>query len=154
MNSENCPFCNTQIIKSSFYEEAGFRAIYNIAPVLPGHTLVIPVKHVRSIFELSEEEFYNMMSFSRKVIRVLQKAFHAKSFDWTIQEGEEAGQTIEHLHLHIVPRTEGDLPSPGDWYPELKRNANEYIDSAKRQKLSGEEMGKIVMKLKSVVKGT
>jgi bis(5'-adenosyl)-triphosphatase len=145
-----CPFCDKNIQDSCFFEGNGFLAIYNIAPVLPGHSLIIPRRHIKSIFELNEEELYHMVSFSRKVISVLKTAFNTGAFDWTIQEGKEAGQTIEHLHMHIMPRITGDLPDPGDWYPKLKDNVNEYLDSDKRRKLTNTEMQRIIGKLKKV----
>jgi bis(5'-adenosyl)-triphosphatase len=145
-----CPFCSSQIQQSCFYESEEFMAIYNIAPVLPGHSMVIPRRHITRFLDLDEEALYRMVSFSRKVARLLIHAFDTESFDWAVQEGIEAGQSIEHLHLHILPRHPGDLPHPGDWYPRVEKNDKEMLDSEFRTQLKDEQLIQIVMHLKSI----
>jgi bis(5'-adenosyl)-triphosphatase len=146
----NCPFCNINTNSTQFAESANFRAIYNIAPILPGHSLIIPKGHATSLLDLSEAEICEMVNFSQKCVRILRKAFHTTGFDWTIQEGEEAGQTIKHLHLHLIPRKRNDLPNPGDWYPKLLQSESEAIDSKQRHKLSEDQVSKVVALIKSV----
>ncbi len=138
-----CPFCNKDIQKAVFKHSENFLAVFNIAPVLPGHVMVIPKKHRRRIMDLSEEELCEMVSFSREVMKLLSKAFDNDSFDWTIQEGEPAGQTITHLHLHLIPRKEGDLKDPGDWYPKLEQAKNS--DSSEREKLTNEDLKRLTI---------
>ena len=146
----NCPFCTPDILYATYTESDNFRAVYNIAPILPGHSLILPKKHICSFLDILDEQMAEMMLFSKKVIKVLTKAFDTSSFDWTIQEGIPAGQTIEHLHLHIIPRHEGDMPHPGDWYPALLKSKQEIIDSTDRPKLSSEELNSIVSHLKKL----
>ncbi len=149
-----CPFCDPEIEESTFAESEHFRAVYNISPILPGHSLIVPKWHVQSLLELSDKELGEMMVFSRQAVKVLLTAFRARAFDWTIQEGAEAGQTVPHLHLHLLPRTEKDLPHPGDWYPLLRDYANSsLIDSEERLKISKAEMDRIVEHLKEVWEG-
>lgn len=124
-----------------------FVVIYNIAPVLPGHSLVIPKRHVESMFELTEEETGEFMQLGRQVARLLSIVFNTDAFDWAVQEKEAAGQSVPHLHMHVVPRKIGDLPNPGDWYQEIEKSAT-HIDSANRRKLKPEEMVDIVQRLK------
>jgi bis(5'-adenosyl)-triphosphatase len=145
-----CPFCNTSILSSVFYEQDGFMAIYNIAPVLPGHSLIIPAKHYASLLDMTQSELYNFLETSRTALRILLKAFNTDAFDWSIQEKPEAGQTIEHLHLHIVPRLKGDLRHPGDWYPLVQQNDNEIIDSMDRSRLNEEAMRQIILELREI----
>ncbi len=149
-----CPFCAPEIEEATFAESEHFRAVYNLSPILPGHSLVIPKWHVQSLLELTDEELGELMVFSRRVVENLLAAFHARAFDWTIQEGVEAGQTVPHLHLHLLPRVEKDLPQPGDWYPLLRDYANSnVIDSEERLKISKAEMDRIVEHLRKVWEG-
>ena len=148
----NCPFCSRDIEVSVFARSGNFIALYNLAPVFPGHSLVIPSRHVHSLLELSEKEAAEMMSFSQKVTRLLLQVFGAKAFDWSVQDGEAAGQSVAHLHLHIVPRNTGDRPDPGDWYPEIAQNTAEILDSAFRPKIPPDELERIVKKLREQAK--
>jgi bis(5'-adenosyl)-triphosphatase len=144
----NCPFCIPNVSDVTFAESENFRAIYNLAPVLPGHVLIVPKKHLSSLLELDDNSTVEMVVFSKKIIRTLVLAFNTESFDWTVQDGKPAGQTIEHLHMHIIPRFDGDLPQPGDWYPAMKLNTSEIIDSMSRPKLNPNQIQTIVEKLK------
>jgi bis(5'-adenosyl)-triphosphatase len=146
----SCPFCEDKIKESVFAESENFRAIYNLAPILPGHSLVIPKKHTISLLDLSDMELSEMIIFAKKVTQILLEAFNSVSFNWSIQDSEAAGQTVSHLHLHIVPRYTGDLPDPGDWYPKINNNLNEILDSDSRDKLSQDQLEKIVAKLKRI----
>jgi bis(5'-adenosyl)-triphosphatase len=127
-------------------------AIYNIAPVLPGHSLVIPKAHLTGILELSDKQLFDFFDTARMALRILMKAFNTDAFDWSIQEKPEAGQTIEHLHLHIVPRLKGDLPRPGEWYPLIHLNDEEIIDSGNRARFGAGAIQQIVDVLKQVSK--
>lgn len=144
----SCPFCDTRIADAVFARSENFLAVYNLAPIFPGHSLVIPRNHIESIMDLGDEKLAEMMVFSRKVTGLLLRVFKAESFNWSLQDKEAAGQTIAHLHMHIVPRVIGDLPDPGDWYPRIMKNYGEILDSATREKLSSEEMFRIVAKLR------
>ncbi len=137
--SENCLFCKKEIANKSFYSSKQFRAIYNIAPILPGHTLVIPDSHYESLFELSDIELGDMMIFARKVTAVLKSVFQCEGFNWTIQDGVSAGQTVPHLHLHIIPRKPLDMPEGNDWYRNIPLNEKQMLDSEHREHLSDQD---------------
>jgi bis(5'-adenosyl)-triphosphatase len=145
----NCPFCDTEVEKAVFARSENFLAVYNIAPILPGHTLIIPGKHILSILELDEQQFSEMMQFSRKITRLLLKVFRTDSFNWSVQDKETAGQTVAHMHMHIVLRYTGDLPDPGDWYPRISHNYDQILDSSNRAKLGTKELANIVAQLRS-----
>ncbi len=142
-----CIFCNPEIAGKSFYANEQFSAIYNIAPILPGHTLVIPRLHIQSLFELSDAALGEMMVFARKVTSLLNTVFDCDGFDWTIQDGVSAGQTIPHLHLHIIPRKPLDLPEGQDWYGKIEENEHRLIDSERRERLSDQEYIDITARL-------
>lgn len=145
----SCPFCNPAVLDYTFLESDKFLAVYNIAPVLPGHSLIITRAHLISMMELSEKELYEFVSFSRKAIRILSHVFQTKAFNWTLQEKEEAGQTVAHMHIHILPRKPEDLSEPGEWYPKLMNNIDNIIDSSKRPRHNQTEMKRIVERLKT-----
>lgn len=137
MSNPSCPFCRSDIEASAFAESENFLAISNKSPILPGHSLVIHRRHIPAVLELSPSELTEFVHFSRQVTADLLRVFGANAFNWSIQEQPAAGQTVNHLHLHIVPRLENDLPEPGDWYPILlKTYQTEAIDSATRPRLT------------------
>ncbi len=135
----NCIFCNRAVAGKSFYSANGFSALYNIAPILPGHTLIIPNRHYQSLTELSETELGEMMIFARKITAVLKTVFKCDGFDWTIQDGESAGQTVPHLHLHIIPRKPLDFPESNEWYSKIPVNESQLLDSQQRSRMSDHE---------------
>lgn len=145
---KTCPFCDSNVSNIMFSESESFMAIYNIAPILPGHSLIIPKKHLVSFMEFSDEELSEFIIFSRKVTKQVLKAFNCEGFDFSIQEKKEAGQTINHFHMHIIPRKPGDLGASGDWYEKALDNEKHLIDSSSRERLPIDEMIKMVEFLK------
>lgn len=149
-DSPGCPFCQDSVKSFIFYESENFLALYNIAPVLPGHSLVIPRLHHTSLLTLTDQRLAELFNTARKALYILMEAFQTRAFDWSIQEKKEAGQTIEHLHLHIVPRIQDDLIKPGYWYPLILKNDLDIIDSEYRPRLTSKELKIIVEKLKDL----
>jgi len=145
-----CPFCKPKIQECVFLESGNFLAVYNIAPVLPGHSLIIPREHITSFIGLSRQQRTEFLEATTQAVRILMRAFHTDAFDLSIQEKPEAGQTIEHLHLHIVPRLKGDMPGPGDWYPAIHKSDRMIIENGDRKRLSDDDLWKIVEKLREV----
>lgn len=154
MTEKDCPFCNKRIREVSFLSDGSNMAVVNIAPALPGHSLVIPSKHVSSLLDLTETEITAFFNTAAKATKILLKAFNTDAFDWSVQEKEEAGQSVEHLHLHIVPRLKNDLNDPGDWYPLLQKADRMIIDKPGRERLSETGLEIIVKKLRQVAAET
>jgi bis(5'-adenosyl)-triphosphatase len=145
----DCPFCNARDKAFAQSESRRFLALYNIAPILPGHSLIVPKWHVKTFDDLSNKETIELVLFSRKCMEFLKKEFRADGFNWTIQEGLSGGQTVRHFHLHLIPRHTADLKSPGDWYPRLLEwYSDSNIDSAERPRHTTEEIKVIVDKLR------
>jgi bis(5'-adenosyl)-triphosphatase len=144
----NCPFCSIDIEEAVFAVSGDFAALYNISPILPGHSLVIPTFHIASVLELDERDLHSFFSFAQIVTRFLQSVFGGSGFNWTIQDAEVAGQTVDHLHLHIIPRKSGDLPHPGDWYPALEKSESLPVDDQRRRKLTSEQMSDVTSYLR------
>jgi diadenosine tetraphosphate (Ap4A) HIT family hydrolase len=81
-------------------------------PVSPGHTLIIPKRHVASFFETTEEERLAMMKLLDEAKAILDRKHQPDGYNIGINGGEAAGQTVMHLHIHLIPRYRGDKPDP------------------------------------------
>jgi len=141
---ENCPFCSPTIERLSWLETEKVRVVYNTAPLLPGHSLVLPKRHVSSLLELSDSEINELFQVARKAALILLRVFQGDGFDISLQDGEAAGQTVAHLHIHVLPRKFGDPLSNQDWH-------NQLLDSQSRPRLSDEDLLPIVQKLREEV---
>ena len=87
-------------------------AIYDGFPVSEGHALVVPKKQVISIFDLEVDEYYQCFDLVKKITILLKNKFKVEAFNIGINNGLDAGQTIAHAHIHIIPRYQGDLKDP------------------------------------------
>ena len=148
---EICPFCSPDNQRIAFAESGSFLALYNIAPIFPGHSLIIPRMHVKSLRSLSDDLVSELFLFARQVTDVLLSFYHSDAFNWSVQDNESAGQTVPHLHLHIIIRQPDDLPQSGDWYQLLDKEKNP--DSSRRPRLNSIEYSKIVKQLKAAFEG-
>lgn len=131
MRDPTCPFCQPELESSVFYRDKGCLGITNIAPIVPGHCLVIPIAHWSRLLELPPDLYDNLLTAVRKVARILMAVYEAPAVDISIQDGIEAGQTVSHVHAHVIPRKAHDLPKPGSWYERL-------IDTRSRPRRSSE----------------
>ena len=108
----NCPFCKAEserdIIASSLLSVAFFDGF----PVSPGHALIIPRRHVASFFELTQEEQQDLLNLADRVKRIVEERYHPDGYNIGINVGEAAGQSIFHVHMHLIPRYKGDVPNP------------------------------------------
>ncbi len=143
MTSRDCPFCDGAIVNATFAETERLRALYNLAPLLPGHCMIVPRRHVTRLRELTVAESTEMLTFAARVADLVLDLYGCTGFDLSLQEGEAAGQTVTHLHLHIIPRRPGDLPHH-DWHSQL-------IDSTRRARLTPEEMATQVARLRQAL---
>lgn len=87
-------------------------AIRDSFPITPGHTLLIPRRHVASLFGLTMVEWVELGQLLTEVRTALLAEYHPDGFNIGINEGTAAGQTVMHLHLHLIPRYHGDQPDP------------------------------------------
>ena len=106
-----CPFC-TFAYSSIMDQNASAIAIRDDFPVTHGHTLVVPRQHVSSIFELAHAEYTRLWKLVFKIRITLALHFSPAGFNIGINDGQAAGQTIPHAHIHIIPRYEGDVTDP------------------------------------------
>jgi len=102
-----CIFCqiiNGEIPSSVVYEDEKTIAILDISQVTKGHTLVIPKKHYENLFELEDEEAIHYFKVVKKLSEEIYKKTNAKGLNILNNTNEIAGQTVNHLHFHIIPR--------------------------------------------------
>jgi diadenosine tetraphosphate (Ap4A) HIT family hydrolase len=106
-----CPFCTlpTERIIDSNDLALVIRDGY---PVSPGHTLVIPKRHIGSWFEITPEEQSAMLDLLGRAKAVLEEEFKPDGYNIGINDGPTAGQTVPHLHMHLIPRYKDDLEDP------------------------------------------
>jgi diadenosine tetraphosphate (Ap4A) HIT family hydrolase len=81
-------------------------------PISQGHSLIIPKRHIQSFFELERVERNSLLDLLEKAKSKLNKEFNPDSYNIGINDGPEAGQTIPHLHIHLIPRYKGDCEDP------------------------------------------
>jgi diadenosine tetraphosphate (Ap4A) HIT family hydrolase len=87
-------------------------AIRDSYPVTPGHTLLIPVRHVASFFDVTPSEREAMLTLLDTAKLQLQAEFDPAGYNIGINDGAAAGQTVAHLHMHLIPRYSGDRSDP------------------------------------------
>jgi diadenosine tetraphosphate (Ap4A) HIT family hydrolase len=104
----SCQFCEIEKEKDRIiYKDSNIVVFPTIIPIVPGHVLICPVRHVEKIDELSEEELKDIKKIIIK--NSLKKSFKVEGFNIAWNEGSMAGQAISHMHIHIVPRKSGDV---------------------------------------------
>lgn len=106
-----CLFCCLPESRVLFRNEAAI-AVRDAFPVSPGHTLVIPLKHIESFFEASAEDRAAMFELLNAAKQQLQTEYAPAGYNIGINDGAAAGQTIRHLHMHLIPRYAGDRTDP------------------------------------------
>jgi diadenosine tetraphosphate (Ap4A) HIT family hydrolase len=107
----NCPFCTLPLERIIDSNEFGV-AIRDGFPVSPGHTLVIPKRHIGSWFEISNDEQRGLLDLLARAKTDLQEEFKPDGYNIGINDGPAAGQTVPHLHMHLIPRYKGDQEDP------------------------------------------
>ena len=125
-----CLFCRIakkEITGWVIAEDDVTMAFLDIRPRASGHTLVIPKIHVQNILETTPETLGPLWVFVRSVTAQLQRTLHPDGFTIGINQGASAGQAIDHLHIHVIPRWHGDK---GKSIPEVvESNASETVEA-------------------------
>lgn len=114
----NCIFCkiiNKEIPSKLIYEDNDFLAMLDIAPATKGHVLILPKEHAKTMTELSDDKLSKILVLAKKIIEAMKKVHGFTDYNIVQNNGELAGQSVGHYHLHLIPRySKGEL---GLWTP-------------------------------------
>lgn len=108
---DNCIFCkiaNGEIPAATLYEDEDFRVILDLGPASKGHALILPKAHAANIYELSDEMAAKAMILAKKMATAMTEALKCDGFNIVQNNGEVAGQTVFHFHMHLIPRYKED----------------------------------------------
>jgi diadenosine tetraphosphate (Ap4A) HIT family hydrolase len=111
MKDMSCPFCNVAP-GDIVLEDPLCYARWDKHPVTEGHILVIPKRHFASYFDATPEERQSLWNMVEKARKHVDSLHHPDGYNIGINVGETAGQTILHLHIHLIPRRKGDMENP------------------------------------------
>ena len=135
MKDCNCIFCkiaNGEIPSTTLYEDEDFRVILDLGPATRGHALLLPKNHFANLFELDDETAQKAILVAKKIAGKMTDALGADGFNLVQNNGEAAGQTVFHFHMHLIPRYENDnagiLWEPGETTPEDMAEVKRLVD--------------------------
>ena len=135
MKDCNCIFCkiaNGEIPSTTLYEDGDFRVILDLGPATRGHALLLPKNHFANLFELDDETAQKAILVAKKMAGKMKAALGADGFNLVQNNGEAAGQTVFHFHMHLIPRYENDnagiLWEPGETTPEDMAEVKRLVD--------------------------
>lgn len=111
MKDENCIFCkiaNGGIPSATLYEDEDFRVILDLGPATRGHALILPKEHYANVIALPEEVTAKAFILAKKMAAKMMEVLHCDGVNMVQNNGEAAGQTVFHFHIHLIPRYVGD----------------------------------------------
>ena len=130
MKDENCIFCklaNGDIPTATLYENDDFRVILDAGPASKGHALILPKEHYKNLYELDDEIAAKALVLAKKMITKLTDGLDCDGYNIVQNNGEVAGQTVFHFHIHLIPRYEGDEVGLGWKMGELTDEVRDEI---------------------------
>jgi diadenosine tetraphosphate (Ap4A) HIT family hydrolase len=107
----DCPFCKIESDRILWQDDRVF-IIYDGFPISQGHALIIPKRHIESFFDATTEERDALLAGLDTAKQVIENNYEPDSYNIGINDGQAAGQTVAHLHIHLIPRYEGDVMDP------------------------------------------
>ena len=135
MKDCNCIFCkiaNGEIPSTTLYEDEDFRVILDLGPATRGHALLLPKNHFANLFELDDETAQKAILVAKKIAGKMKDVLGADGFNLVQNNGEAAGQTVFHFHMHLIPRYKNDnagiLWEPGETTPEDMAEVKRLVD--------------------------
>ncbi|MDE7352130.1 MAG: HIT family protein [Acetatifactor sp.] len=141
MKKEDCIFCKIaggEIPSKTLYEDERFRVILDLGPAARGHALILPKEHAADLYELPEETAAAVMVLAKRMASVMRDRLNCDGLNLIQNNGETAGQTVAHFHMHVIPRYKDDHQKIA-WIP--RETTPEELESVKRQiTLAGTEV--------------
>lgn len=135
----DCIFCklaNGEISTATLYEDDDFRVILDQGPATKGHALILPKKHYANLYELPEELAARAMVLAKRMAGAMTEALNCDGFNLVQNNGEAAGQTVFHFHMHLIPRYHNDQAGI-TWIPgKLEDDVKEQILAAVTEKVN------------------
>lgn len=120
MKDVNCIFCKIasgEIPSKTLYEDNNFRVILDLGPATKGHALILPKEHYANLYELPEDIAGETMKLAKKMMTKMTERLECKGFNLVQNNGDLAGQTVFHFHMHMIPRYQADGQKIG-WKPQ------------------------------------
>ncbi|MGN0252055.1 MAG: HIT family protein [Oliverpabstia sp.] len=131
---DNCIFCKIaagEIPSATLYEDEEFRVILDLGPASKGHALILPKQHYANLYELPDELAEKVIRLAKKMVIAMTKALQCDGFNVVQNNGEAAGQTVFHFHMHLIPRYKEDHAgvtwSPGKLTDEVRDEVLEKV---------------------------
>jgi diadenosine tetraphosphate (Ap4A) HIT family hydrolase len=127
-NNLKCPFCNPDPSREIIAKSSLVYSIYDSFPVNKGHALIIPKRHCANYFELTREEQFACWSLLNEVKNMIEQKYIPDGFNVGININQAAGQTIPHVHIHLIPRYVGDVSNPRGGVRGVIPNKQNYLN--------------------------
>lgn len=130
MKQEQCIFCKIiagEIPSYTLYEDEKYKVILDVGPATKGHALILPKSHYANLYELPEEDAAEVMKLAKKMMIRMTDKLKCDGFNIVQNNGETAGQTVFHFHMHLIPRYKGDHVGLGWNMGELSEADKEEI---------------------------
>lgn len=111
MRDEKCIFCKIaagEISSKTLYEDEQFRVILDLGPATKGHALILPKNHYADLYEIPDETAADAMKLAKKMAGIMTDKLKCDGFNLIQNNGETAGQTVFHFHMHLIPRYKND----------------------------------------------
>lgn len=139
---KDCIFCKIiagDIPSRTVYEDDDYKAILDVSPASRGHVIILPKYHAADIFELPDDKAAGVMPVAKKIAAAQMKVFSCDGVNILQNNGEAAGQTVFHLHVHVIPRYENDEVNI-KWKPNPDMELDSVYDALKNQLQDGNEI--------------
>ncbi|KAG1704548.1 hypothetical protein DVH05_005479 [Phytophthora capsici] len=134
-----------------FYESSLSFALVNLKPIVPGHVLVVPKRPVGRFEMLDQDEVSDLWISAQLIGKQIEQHYGASSLTFAIQDGKESGQTVQHVHIHVIPRTVQDFERNDEIYTEIEKHERMlHVDNETRTARSEADMAAEATQLRSL----